>query len=280
MADPNPSWTLIKTVNPAEKSIAIILPQDTIIHYISALDLFVEGSLLKNFPEALIPDPALALDSTFGLYKFVDCESAGPKAMAYIFVRPKTPTERMTPFKSDSIKEPFGWLAVVPWIEFTRDTTASLSQNTQDGQARMGTIFLPQWLVRRGYIHPQTLMTTIFIREFLSDVPYDDSQLPCDEPMGTEISWDLIGSHGSTGRCLHPAKLVPGETGYYPVSSSADKPQVAMGSQNSDQFFPATNHLGWQTFTTNSVSRSNGQYHRIERTYIAPDMPPASELRS
>jgi hypothetical protein len=172
-----------------------------------------------------------------------------------------------------------GWLTVCRWIDFHANGAAPRSQNTIDSGGRAGTVILPRWVVRRSIVHGQTLKTRVKIRKFLSENPWPASIIESDEPMPTEIPWDLEGSFGSTGPSLHGKKTVPGQGGAYSVISNAGNPESAIGSDSRVQMIPRTNHRGWQDFITNEVKWIEPRlFLRIERTYIAPTMPKPSLL--
>lgn len=262
------SHSTIPTPSPRERSLIVNVEESVFANDPDILP--TPGTLYKDCEKALF---AQDYRKKFENYSYR--EQVGDYGL--LFVKTKTPTERNTPVKEYSIKEPYGWLPVLTFLEFTQDRGAPLSQNTLDASGNEGTVIIPRWLVRRGYIHGQQINTTIHIREFLSEVDWPDELVPADEPLGTEVSWDLTGSHGSTGRCLHKEEKVPGQRGPYAVISNDGQQQSASSTgQTSDQYFARTNALKWVDFTTNVVKRVNGQNHRIEYTYIAPVMPKAS----
>jgi hypothetical protein len=134
-------------------------------------------------------------------------------------------------------------------------------------------------VVRRDYVHGQNLKTQVKVRKFLSEIPYPPSLMESDQPMGTEIPWDLEGNNGTTGRCLHDEKIVPGQGSAYAVINASGNPESATGTDNLSQHVPKTNHLRWQDFITNDVQMVEPRlFLRIEKTYIAPTMPEGSQL--
>lgn len=215
----------------------------------------------------------------YGSYIFVKKTKPGAGLLTFHFVKVRTPLERNTPFDSYEETEDVDWLAVCSWIDAVPNYGAPRSQNTTDAAGKSATVIIPRWAVRRGYVHGQRLKTRVKVRLFLSEVPYPQSLTESDEPMGTEISWDLEGNNGTTGRCLHPEKTMPGQGSSYAVISNAGKPECASGPDNRSQYFPKTNHTRWQDFITNEVKFIEPRlFLRIERTYIAPQMPKESVL--
>ena len=279
MPEPHPRWQLHRTPSPSESGFSVTISMDDAARDVVKLDAFKAGSLFQNFP--IIPETYLAKPDKFGLYRYISKEEIGQSHLRYHFCRSKTPDEIATPFRSYSVLEPYDWLPVLTFLEFTQDRGAPLSQNTTDTSGRQGTVIIPRWLVRRGYVHGQRINTTILIREYLSDVPYPDGLLATDEPLGTEVSWNLVGSSGTTGRCLHDEVKVPSQGGPYAVIDNAGNPESGTATGQKDaQYFSRTNAARWQDFETNQVKFEQGQFHRIQYIYIAPVMPEASILAS
>jgi hypothetical protein len=215
----------------------------------------------------------------YGSYIYVDKSKPAPGLLTFTFVKVKTQTERNTPFDTYEETEEVDWLAVVNWITFNPNYGAPRTQSTVDSSGDPATMMIPRWVVRRGYVHGQRLKTRVIVRLYLSEVPYPPSLMESDEPMGTEIPWDLEGNSGTTGRCLHKEATVPGQGSAYPVVSDAGKSESAIGSDSRAQHVPKTNHTRWQDFVTNDVQRVEPrQFVRKEKTYIAPTMPRESVL--
>lgn len=207
-------------------------------------------------------------------------EKTGGENGVLLFVRTKTNAQRETPFRTYLETRDHTWDAVVPWIKFSQEYGFPLSQNYIQGGLE-GTATVPRWLVQYAYIPSMTLKTNVRVQEFLSDVPYPDWATVSDDPMPTPISWDLIGSHGNLGKCLHPEVIVPGQgdnSGIRVVLVEGTE-QSGNSSQRAQKFF-RTNHATWQEYTVNTVRRVDGQYHRIQETFFPPTPPKASIIVS
>lgn len=253
----------IPTVSPRERSLIVQVEESAFAENPNLIP--EEGTLYRDFPEA-----AIAKDypiDQWGGYKYV--EQRGPYGL--LFVKVKTEAERNTPFKITKTNQKVPWDAVLEWIQFAIASGFPLSQNTINGQGRPALVTADRWLTPRGYKPAQTLITTVIIRHFLSDVEWPDWAMDCDEPQPTEVSWDLIGSHGSMGRCLHPTVEVPqqGANGYR-VVTTAGALQSASSTGSQKWLFPKTNHKNRRDYTVNMVEYVDGQYYRQEMTFLVP----------
>jgi hypothetical protein len=269
MAEPNPRWRLHTTPNPAEKSFSVIVPMVEIANNIGLFDAYPEGSEFKDFP--LIPDEDLASEDKFGLYIFRECTEVGI-SMEYLFVRTKTPLQRNTPFRKKRISQKMEWDAELRWIEFGQNTGFPLSQNTINGQGQPAIVTAPRWLVPRGYRNSQVLMTVIDIQEFLSEVMWPEYLMESDEPQPTEVMWDLTGSHGTMGKCLHDTVPVPSEdSSSYKVVTSVGDVQSANATGSKRWIFPKTNHKRRRDYEVISVEYVLGQYLLTKYLFHVPN---------
>ncbi len=202
------------------------------------------------------------------------------QAGTLLFVRSKTPQQIADPFLDYSEERDHGWNPVVQWVKFEQEYGFPLSQNYIQGGSQ-GIATVPRWLVQYSWVPGMNLKTIVRVKEFLSDVPYPDWALESDDPKPTSVSWDLIGSHGNLGMCLHPKVLVPGQGDNSGIRVVITAGQVQAGnSVQRGQTFPATNHITWRDYTVNTVKRVDGQYHRVQETFIAPTMPLPSVLET
>lgn len=270
------NWELIPTPNPTEDTLRVWVDQGTALGLMGTYTARV--TTLAEFALASAP-------VSEGLAAYVFAGKDGPDdegRVAFDFIKPKTDEQRSTPIEPEAvITEDVEWLPVLHWIEFVQETGAPLSQNTVDGGGRQAMVIIPRWLVRRSYTHGQSLKTAVRVRRFLSDIPWPEDRVHSDQPMGTEVSWDLVGSHGSTGRCLHKEIKVPGQSGSYGVIDSDGEPSTAPSTaQSGGQLVPRTNHVRWQDFVVYEVEEVNHQWLLTEKTYFAPAMPKPSILKN
>lgn len=255
--------TSIRTVNPRERSL-IVQVQESV--FAENPNIIPEvNTLYRDFPEQCIAQDYPT--SQWGNYKYV--EQRGDYGL--LFVKVKTPEERNKPFLTTVENQKVPWDAVLEWIQFAIASGFPLSQNTINGQGQQAIVTADRWLVPRGYRPAQTLITKIRTRHFLSDVEWPDWAMDCDEPQPTEVSWDLVGSHGSMGRCLHPTIEVPqqGSNGYRVVTADGDL-QSASSTGSQKWIFPKTNHKNRRDYTVNMVQYVDGQYYRQEITFFVP----------
>lgn len=266
------AWRLVPTPNPSELSIVITVPQQQVSLQPNAIPLI--GATLNTL--AWIPDGDVATDDRYGLYVFM---LSGVRAdregivVDFYYAKNKTPDERNTPFITYTVTEKVVWYPVLEWIQFGQETGFPLSQNIITPNQQQGLVLAPRWLVKRGYRPGLTLTTKVQIKKFLSEVPWPDWAMESDEPQPTEVSWDLVGSHGNMGRCLHPSVPVPGQSSGYKVISQAGDLYASSSTDSNGQLYPRTNHIRWQDYIVNEVDQVEGQYLRIEKTYFAPIAP-------
>lgn len=272
MAEPQIRWSLHKTPNPAEKMFSVLASMPEIAQKIAEYNAYTEGSLFSDFPN--VPDEWLAKPETFGNYIYKDCDDDAPGWMRFYFVKTKTPAERNTPFERRRITQRLDWDAVLEWIQFGIDTGFPLSQNTINGQGRQALVTADRWLVPRGYRSAQNLMTTVDIEIFMSEIPWPEYLMESDEPQPTEVMWDLTGSHGSMGKCLHDTVPVPAQsTAGYRVVTSVGDIQSANATGTKRWLFPKTNHKKRRDYTVISVEFVSFQYLLTKYTYRVPNQP-------
>lgn len=267
------TWRLVETPNPSELGIVITLDQDEIASNPNAMPAIGDKLNTLSFG---IPDSDLAREDRFGLYVFSLSATRGvgkDVLVDFFYAKNKTPEERNTAFDIYPITEKVVWYPVLDWIQFGQETGFPLSQNIITPNQQQGLVLAPRWLVKRGYRPGLTLTTKVLVRKFLSEVPWPDWAIESDEPQPTEVSWDLVGSHGNMGRCLHPEVPVPGQGGGYKMISQAGQIYASSSTDSNGQLYPRTNHIRWQDYIVNEVDKVDGQYLRVEKTYFAPIAP-------
>lgn len=268
-------WRLVPTPNPSELSIAIIVPQEEVAKNPAALPAI--GSTFQTLEWQ--PDPGLSQESRFGLYVFTESHKEDLDVV-FVYAKNKTPEERNTPFDSYQETQRIQWPAVLEWIQFGQETGFPLSQNYIDGSGQSSLVLSPRWLVRRGYRPAMNLETKVLVQKFLSEVPWPDWAIFSNEPQPTEVSWDLVGSHGNMGRCLHDEVIVPKNSNGYRVLSEAGDLSSSSSTYSGGQIFPKTNLTRWQNYEVVDVKKVDGQYLRVLYTYFAPTRPRLTEESS
>lgn len=258
------SHTTIPTPSPRERALVVTVEESVFANDPDILPAW--GTLYKDCAKALV---AKEYKKHFDDYMYV--EQRGEHGL--LFVKTKTPEQRNTRIKSPGqITDRVTWDAVLQWIEFGKEDGFPLSQNTINGQGKQAIVTADRWLVPRGYRPSQNLNTVITVEEFLSEVPWPSWAMESDEPQPTEVMWDLVGSHGTMGRCLHDTVPVPGQasSGYRVVSTVGDKLQSASSTAPGQFIFPKTNHKKRQDYTVNIVKYQDGQYFRQKLTFHVP----------
>lgn len=266
----------IPTVSPSERALLVtvnevsfasvggIIPPINTLYNDAAFRTFFGKDYLKEFSN----------------FRYVEQRANVDGGGTLLFVKSKTSQERDTPFITYAKVEPHEWSSVLKWIKFEQETNFPLSQNYIGG-TQQGLVTVPRWLVQYAFIQGMRLNTYIKVREFLSDLPYSQWSVLSDEPQPTAVTWDLIGSHGNTGPCLHREENVPGQGDASGVRVVLTDGSIQGGTNvQRGQKFYRTNHLTWQDYVVNTVVRVDGQYHRTEETFIAPPEPRASIIES
>lgn len=274
MAQDKPKWFLTVTPNPAEFGVSVSVPMNIIVN---------EGS---SFPALLDPfsQNKWVADRPFQqryagyVYTYNETGVTAEREPAIIFhyAKNKTAEERNTPFDSYTETQRIQWPAVLEWIQFGQETGFPLSQNYISNNTS-GTVISPRWLVRRGYRPSLNLETQVLVQKFLSEVPWPDWATVSNEPQPTEVSWDLVGSHGNMGRCLHPDVEVPSNSNGYRAISTEGAISSASSTYNTRQLFPRTNMIRWQPYTVCDVKKVSGQYLLTKYTYTPPPRPRLTE---
>lgn len=277
MANDKPKWYLTTTPNPAEFGVSVSVPMNIIVN--REVEFPDIGDPFSQ--NIWVADRAFQARYANYVYTYNETGVTSEKEAALIFhyAKNKTPEERNTPFDTYPETQRIQWPAVLEWIQFGQETGFPLSQDYV-GPDGSGKVTSPRWLVRRGYRPSLNLETQVLVQKYLSEVPWPDWAMVSDEPQPTEVSWDLVGSHGNMGRCLHPEVAVPTNSQGYRAISTAGVISSASSSYDTRQIFPRTNHLRWKPYEVVDVKKTDGQYLRIVYTYTPPARPRITEEKS
>lgn len=266
-----PFLTYPLKVNPSEPG--FVTSHDQEVLSLSRPDEFpvMDETLYKDFVHR-INERAFNPDGTplWGNYRVWDGKQVGEGVIQYFWKKVKTDAERNRPFHFDRITQKIFWDPVLERIEFGQETKFPLSQNTVNSAGRQAIITAPRWLVRRWYRPGHTFTTIIEIEHFLSDVPFTESMIESDEPQPTEVAWDLVGSSGSMGKCLHPKVEVPAQGGGYRIIASSGPVESGASDGSKSQIFPKTNHHKRRDYTVCQVESTEGQWHLMKMLFKAP----------
>lgn len=259
-------FQVVKTVNPNERAFISRHDQESFSNL--RPDEFPR-SLETLYSDFRFKEPA-RVKLGWGNYIYTEGMDPGNAELAFLWVKVKTDEEIATPFETQEVTGRHGWLPVLEWVDFGQERGFPLSQAGINSSGQQATFQAPRWQVRYAYRPDITIMTRMSIRLFLSHKPFSEYEMESDEPIPSEVSWDLVSSHGSMGSCLHPEVEVPANSAGFVSISTAGSLESSSSTAASGQFFPKTNHKGWRDYVVNDVKYVNGQYLRTEITYRAP----------
>ncbi len=235
MPDPNPSWRLHETPNPAERSISLIVPMTEINERKADFDAYPEFSLFRDFP--LIPEPSLAQDDQYGPYLFTSCAEASAVALEFFFAQNKTDIEAKTPYRS--LWKRFGNHRHPPVLEalaFLEDNAFPLVTNVIRGE-QSGMASGPKSYVREIFINEVNEGSRFLMDQGISPRPIRIARFPVPQP--GYISYSINGVNGSIPESLHDDMEIP-STQTANVTLIGGNASAVI-SRLPGQFFPRTN---------------------------------------
>lgn len=187
----------------------------------------------------------------------------------FYYAKPKTAEERITPFRTVFSTRQYPWPPVLYNIDIWQ--TTAFPQTVYNGST---TVSAPRYFPKYRFKPTPPVSSLIKIEQYLSEVPYSQSELTHPQPIPTEINGNFLGLSINFPRCLHPKVVfdtnVPGATkivgqGTVDVNSTWNPNQ---------QVFPATNFLDWAPFVIeDQVQPVNGQFLREKVTIFPPVQP-------
>lgn len=267
-------FQIIDTVNPNEEAFYTELDQEVLSR--------LRSDEYPVYPDTLYQDWIAAIPerkTQWGNYRYLYKKFSPEGILQFYWGKVKTDAQKNTPFDTTTITEEVSWPAVLEWIQFGQESGFPLSQNYISGSGEQALVVAPRWLVQYGYRPGMTLTTRVTVEKFLSDLPFPEWAFESDQPQPTEVSWDLIGSHGSIPRCLHPEVIVPAQSSGFRVVSTAGNLESSSSTAPGGQSFPRTNHLTWQDYIVTRVREIDGQFYRERRLYEAPNLPRITQKR-
>ena len=270
------SSRVVATPNPQEMGVVVSVPSGLIP---------ADQKIEKNTPYSDTPqwcDKSL-IASGYGPWIYTWSESGGDDTINFFFYKPKTLEQALVPFLTTNETKEATWFPVLEWIDFGQESGMPVSQTGINSSGQQAVFQAPRWVVRYGYRPGLSReMTQVVIRRFLSTEPFPDFATQSDEPKPSDVSWDLIGSHGNMGEVLHDDILVPapGSGGGYRSVTSVGDVQSSSSTIGTAQFFPKTNHKTWRDYVIRDVQYIKGQYLMTETLYKAPLKRPITRLIS
>lgn len=241
--------------------------------FIRADTQIVPGITLNDFLPGVPKDDARVRG--FGPYQLVTTAGKQDGYHGYTFAAPKTPRQMEdAPFRSTPTTMEVNW---PDWlrnlyggmVERVLDTDSGTegANNTANTRTRH------EFVDRYELIPGGSLRTEVVIEEFLSPKPW--AQLECDAPLPTQVRYFYKGTQLSLV-CLHEDVFVPELTSGFvreEAFGTPDSQELPPG-----QFFPRTNHVGWQIHTLSDTQEltAAGLYKRTRvRILRLPPLPEA-----
>lgn len=199
-------------------------------------------------------------------YKLALHEKADFQMRRFLFVRPKTDRERMTPFKSWKVRRPKDWPLVLHKLWF-EEGTLPLSSVDENGQVQT----VKQAHERVKYRDAGVYPTVFLIEHFLSEVPYDMAIMKAMAPITDSIHWSFDGNSGSFPECLHPKVSFPRYQTSGKVLFGIGTEAAGIGADVVAQEFAATPMEDWEAHAVSDEPQEiRGQWFRERVTALPP----------
>lgn len=256
----------LPTPNPNERKFRVLVDDK----FLKPSNLPTLGTTYGNWTL----DAKERIDEGWNDYVYLKSDNAGEAGMSsFLFGKAHTAEQRLTAFRSYTIYEKYTWPAVLLALGIMQDGEAPI----QYYDAATSSYTAKHRPFVRAMYQPSAFGEWRCLREeFLSSTPYTQVELSHNQPVPSEISWDILGSQGAYEKCLHPEVKFRETQTQATVSSdmgTENAPQVFGG--NKVQQFPATNFSTWRKFTLkDSQEEVDGQFYRVKITIFPPrDVP-------
>jgi len=211
----------------------------------------------------------------FGAYQLVTTAGKQDGYHGYTFAAPKTPRQMEdAPFRSTPTTMEVGW---PDWLRNLHGGTVRRVLDRESGAtgaaATSNTVWRLEFQDRYELVPGGRYRTECVVEEFHSATAW--TQLECDEPVPTTVRYFYKGAQLSLN-CLHGDVFIPEQgTGFArdPNFGMSDAQELLGG-----QFFPRTNHVGWQLYTVSDTQEltAAGLYKRTRvRILRLPPLPEA-----
>ncbi len=256
-----------------------MIPQDTVAQNPSATPvipqanpnaapLFKELGIVDGRSLGWIPDPALAQDSRFGLYKF-GFTSKENLDVCFWYLKPKTLDEANTPFRTYTEFKNHHWPKVLQALAIVQDYTFPNVTNVISGDDT-GIVTAPMNYGKYALVDDVDEGTRFVTEEFFGPIPYAIPRYAV--PVTSPVHVEVLGVNYDFPNCLHPKIQVPNtRTGdAMLVAGSA----AGVGGALNGQLFPATNFETWAPYVlTDQQEQRAGGWYRIRVRVYPPDLP-------
>lgn len=188
----------------------------------------------------------------------------------FIFGKAHTDIEKAIPFRSYTTYERYTWPAVLSALGILLDASSPIQFYTDAEFSNLQS--RPRPFVRAFYQPEVTVDSEVLVEEYLSSTPYSANQMMHNQPVPSEVSWDVLGSQGSFQKCLHPEiEFEELQMEAQVLSRMGTKNAIKYFGSGKRQKFPGTNYTTWAPFVLSDEQRYvEGQYHRVKRTIYPP----------
>lgn len=240
---------------------------------IFASTLLTPGTTLRSFMASSLISKSDALTRGFGDYLLTASAGRQEGYLGYFFAKPKTDTEKETPYRSTPDVRVVGWPAVLLNLH------GGLSQRKLDSESGMSgadaqsnTVIRYEFEDRYQVIPAVRHPTEILVEEFQSPTAWE--ALEADAPVPTQVRYFYKGTQMSFDG-LHDDVTVPEQSRAFQREYEFGTPSAQ--SLPAGQFFPATVPTRWLPYTLSDTQRFvNGVYRRTrERVLRVPPLPKA-----
>ena len=260
MASPDIQFEIIPTPSPSE--IQIRVWQDA-----NQMSLDTIPAIGTAYGDTTLPVSPKLLEYT--AYKYVAMTKDGDDLWFY-FGKPKTTTEKNTPFRTYYDNRQYTWPSVLEDLYAVESSVFPQAVNNGTTTDTTPSIF-PRYKYRPAVPYNSLVM----VEQFLAPEPWNPHDLIHPQPVPTDVNGSYVGVSMNYERCLHGTMVfeekVPAATIIYGVGSLVPP----IGRNPRKQIFPETNFTDWAEFFIEDRQQPvNGLWLR-ERVKIFP--PPIPE---
>jgi len=261
-------WCLADTPDPHEVTLVTFVDR----YNVALRDIPVVGSTFKLWTQAYGFTELVAAHGNWTFAQMKTQDAPG-QMNAFYWVRPRTATERQTPFRTSTKFGNHRWPPILKELSFSlaRDfplvTQAPKRAQAQDS---MQTVFANRYLVREVYIPEVNEGSRFEIEEFTSDTPFDIPQHPV--PTTTSVTYNYLNIRGGFPECLH--KRIDIGNLISTVASYGNSTITDTYNELRGQVFPATNFTEWAPYVVSDEQEFvNGVWYRRRIRVYPPAVP-------
>ena len=187
------------------------------------------------------------------------------------FGKPKTTTEKNTPFRVSYSTRYYPWPPVLESLRIVQ--TDEFPQAVNTGSK---TVTAPRYFPRYKFRPTPSVNSVIKIEQFLAPTPFDGQALIHPQPLPTEISGHYLGMSVTFPRCLHPLVILDENVPGAFLVDGQGTINVPLSGNLTRQTFPATNFLDWAPFILEDQCQPVGGLYLRERITVYPPFRPVA----